>query len=801
MIRTSGLTSFLILFFLTRIFSQTATVKGKVTDEQGSALAYTTIHVEGSDKGVISDTEGKYRIKVPTGKIVLVFSYLGKKEEKAEFNLQENAEASFDITLQEKTEQVDTVVVKDKKVYDDGSLTDQVSMTKIDPRIPKYMPSAFNDFNKVLATLPGVVTNNELSSQYIVRGGNYDENQVYVNGMEVYRPLLVRAGQQEGLSFINPDLVSDVEFSAGGWQPRYGDKLSSVLSVKYKEPTKFKGSASLSLLGGTFHIENGTKNGRVSYVFGARRKSSQYLLNTLPVKGQYKPRFDDFQSYVTIDLTHRRDSNDRERRTTLGILSSYAYNNYVVTPTSQHTSFGTESQVMDIDVNYYGKQTLQYSTAQGGLNLFHKFSDKVKTEFILSGMHSTERERSDVLDVYSLSDVTVDPTTGINTGSIVVGTGANFQHQRNTLNATVVNFLHRGYYTYNSKNKFEWGYGQSYEHIKDSLSEYYFTDSADYITITKTTNSQANLKSFRSQGYVQHTIQPDSNHTITYGTRLGYWTLNNQFLCGPRIQYAWRPGGRKNIVLKAAAGLYQQPPFYRELRDTNGVVHTNVKAQNSYQVIVGGNYIFKGINSRPFKFTSEFYYKYLTNVDAYYMADVMLRYLANNNAVAYATGADFRVNGEFLKGTESWFSLSFLSTKENIANTGWIRRPTDQRVTAAIYFQDHLPRNPSIKVYLNLVYGSGLPFGPPYIQKYKDAFSGPSYKRVDVGFSKLISFNDKDTKKSTFESLWISLEVLNLFGANNVISYLWIADNSGNQYAVPNTLSARYLNLRTIVRF
>ncbi len=801
MIRISGLTSFLMLFFLTRIFSQTAIVKGKIKDEQGEPLAYTSIHVQGSDRGTVSDQDGNYRIKTTTGKIVLVFSYLGKQTEKAELELSENQEVIFDVSMKEKTEQVDSVVVRDKKAYDDAS-RDQVSMTKIDPRIPKYIPSAFGDFNKVLATLPGVVTNNELSSQYIVRGGNYDENQVYVNGMEVYRPFLVRAGQQEGLSFINPDLVSDVEFSAGGWQSRYGDKLSSVLSVKYKEPKKFRASASASLLGGTAHIENGSKNGRISYVVGARRKSSQYLLNTLPVKGQYKPRFDDFQSYLTIDLTHRKDSNDRERRTTLGILSTYAYNNYVVTPTSEQTSFGTLSQVMDINVNYYGKQTLQYSTAQGGVNLFHKFSNKVKSEFILSGMHSTEQEKSDVLDVYSLSDVTVDPNTGINTSSVVVGAGANFQHQRNALHATVINFLHRGYYTYNSKNKFEWGYGQSYEHIKDSLSEYYFSDSADYINITQRINTHADLNSFRSQAYAQHTIQPDSNHTLTYGTRLGYWTLNHQLLCGPRVQYAWRPGGSKNLTLKAAAGLYQQPPFYRELRDTNGVVHTNVKAQNSYQVIVGGNYIFKGIDGRPFKFTSEFYYKYLTNVDTYYMVDVMLRYLANNNAVAYARGADFRLNGEFLKGTESWFSLSFLSTKENYEGTGWVRRPTDQHVTAAVYFQDQLPRNPSMKVFLNLVYGSGLPFGPPYIQKYKDAFSGPAYKRVDIGFSKLITFNDKATKSnSVFESVWISLEVLNLFGVNNVISYLWISDYSGNQYAVPNALSARYVNLRTIVRF
>jgi hypothetical protein len=681
----------------------------------------------------------------------------------------------------------------------------QVSSIRLDPKIPKFLPSPFGDFNKILATLPGVQSDSELSSQYTVRGGNFDENLVYVNDIEIYKPFLVRAGQQEGLSFVNPDMVSQVDFSAGGWQSRYGDKLSSVLAVKYKEPKKFKGSATLSLLTASLHIENSTKNRRFSYIIGARQKSAQYLLNTLPVKGQYKPKFYDIQSYLSFDLTKRKDSTDFERRTTLGILSSYSRNRYFVRPASQETTFGTLDQLLKLSVQYEGQEVLEYTTYQTGVKLSHLFSDKVKTDFILSGVKTTERESSDVFGTYQLSEISTDPNApNFNTSAVVIGSGGLYDHARNRLQATILNFLHRGYYTYNAKNKFEWGIGESYENIQDKLKEYSFVDSADYITITKYYRTSANLQSYRTQAYLQHSIDFDSCHSLTYGVRVNYWSLNKQFLASPRLQYAFQPKWKKDFLFKLGAGLYQQPGFYRELRDRQGVVHTDLKAQSSFHFIAGSDYNFKGWGNRPFKFISELFYKYLWNVVPYDVDNVRLRYYGTNSAKAYATGVDFRVSGEFIKGVESWFNLGLLSTKEDVDgdDRGYIRRPTDQRVTASIFFQDHFPRNPSIKVYLNLVYGTGLPFGPPNSEKYRSALSGGQYKRVDVGFSKLLTFVNKDISKGkAFESVWISAEVLNLLGANNTISYMWISDVNSNQYAVPNSLSQRYLNLRVIAKF
>jgi hypothetical protein len=420
-------------------------------------------------------------------------------------------------------------------------------------------------------------------------------------------------------------------------------------------------------------------------------------------------------------------------------------------------------------------------------------------------MHTAERENSDVLGTYSLAEVDIDPnSSNFNQAATIIGSGGLFSHARNKLQASIINFLHRGYYDCSNKHRFEWGVGTGNEIIKDKLAEYSFIDSADYITITKYLATAISLNSFRTQTYLQHTYEPDSSHSLTYGVRLNHSTLNNQILFSPRIQYAWKPRWKRNFIFKTGGGVYQQSPFYRELRDMQGEVHTGVKAQTSIHAIVGSEYNFKGWGGRPFRFTGDLYYKYLTHVIPYDMENIRIRYYGANIAKAYAGGADFRVSGEFIRGLESWFSLGFLSTKEDVEGDGrgYIRRPTDQRVTVSVFFQDYFPKYPSIKVYLNLVYGSGLPFGPPNSPDYRSAFSGPQYRRVDIGFSKLIKLVDKNvTKGQIFESVWISAEILNLLGANNTISYLWITDVHNSQYAVPNTLSARYVNLRMIVKF
>ncbi|MFN6946086.1 MAG: TonB-dependent receptor [Cytophagaceae bacterium] len=787
------------------VFSQTATIKGTVLDESGNPLGFTAITLDSSNKGVYADEDGNFSITLTSGKeYILSFIYAGYKTHTEKVILSENEVRELSIRLEIEYMKIDVVEIRgQKEKYIDDR--EQASTFKIDPKIPKYVPSAFNDFNKVLATLPGVMSNNELSSQYAVRGGNFEENLVYVNEMEIYRPFLVRAGQQEGLSFVNPDLVEDIEFSAGGWQPRYGDKLSSVLAIKYKDPVKFKGSVSFGLLGGTAHLENASKNRRVSYVIGARQKTSRYLLNTLPVQGEYFPRFHDVQSFVTFDLTKRRDSLDFEKRTTINLLGSYARNRYNIVPQSRETDFGTLFQVMRLNVAFGGQEFLDYDTYQGGLKFSHMTRDrKFRTNVIFSGVFSQEREYFDIEYAYRLCDVGIDPFGDeFNKCIFTRGVGGAFEHARNRLTANIYNLTNQNFIELNKKNSVEIGFTQTFETINDRLHEYTYQDSSGYVDITSYLNNEIALESQRTQVYAQHTIRPDSVHKLTYGIRLNYWTLNQQLLVSPRIQYTMKPRWKKDVILKAAAGVYQQPPFYRELRDREGNINTSLKAQTSYHAIAGSDYMFKAWG-RDFKFITEVYGKYLTNVIPYDMENVRLRYFARNMATAYVLGTDFRVSGEFIRGAESWFSLGILSARENVEGDGrgYIRRPTDQRVTASIFFQDHLPNNPSIKMYLNTVFGSGLPFGPPNSLEHRASFNMPFYNRVDIGFSKLITFIDQSVDKRTkLESLWLSLEVLNLLGNNNTISYIWITDIYSSQYAVPNTLSARFFNARILARF
>ncbi|HSZ24665.1 MAG TPA: carboxypeptidase-like regulatory domain-containing protein, partial [Cytophagaceae bacterium] len=743
--------SLLLFFSLEKTFAQEALIKGLISGHQGERLS--NVHITWVEGGLSasSNEKGHYSIKIQPGLVTLRFRLEFYKEKLISLQIKPKEKHTLDIILEPEIKTLNAVVVEGEKNEDANSRM-QASSIKIDPKIPKYLPSAFGDFNKILATVGlGVMSNSELSSQYGVRGGNFDENLVYVNDMEVYRPFLVRSGQQEGLSFVNPDMVSDVEFSAGGWQAKYGDKLSSVLAVKYKEPKKFKGSATAGLLGYAAHIENATKNRRISYIVGARNKNSQYLLNTLPVKGQYKPHFYDLQAMVVFDLTKRKDSLDFEKRTTLSVLTSVAINRYNIFPTESQTTFGTLANAMKLDLNFSGKETMQYNTYQNGLKFSHKVNNRLRLDLLGSYVHSVEREYSDIETIYSLCEVqTSQNAANFNQCILTTGSGANYEHIRNRLQATVITLSHKGQFDWNKKNQVLWGITEGNEIIKDQLSDYTFSDSAQYVTVTDTINNPGiSLNTLRTQAYIQNTWRPDSFQVITYGVRFGYWTLNHQFIASPRIQYAVKPRGwKRDVIFKASAGVYQQPAFYREMLMYNGTLNKNIKAQTSYHFIIGMDYNFKVID-RKFKFISEVYYKYLTHVVPYDMNNVMLRYYGVNNAVAFAEGADFRISGEFIKGEQSWFSLSFLNTKENVSGPlgdgrGWIRRPTDQNITAGIFFQDHIPNNPSIKVFLNLVYGSGLPFGPPNTPAFRSAFSGPSYNRVDIGFSKLISFQDKE---------------------------------------------------------
>lgn len=805
----------------------TATLKGTILQADGQAVPFASVGIKNAKIGTNSTENGVFELIVPAGQsLVLLISRVGFKPYSQKVFLKNGEVKELKISLKD-SGLMATVDVQTKHYTEKR---EQVSLITLDPRHSKVLPSPFGEFNRLLATLPGVVSNNELSSQYSVRGGNFDENLVYVNDIEIYRPFLVRSGQQEGLSFVNPDLVKNVEFSSGGWQPRFGDKLSSVLNIEYKEPMRTSGSATLGVLAQAAHAETSLAGGRVSVVAGIRRKTAQYLFSKtevskgLQTKGQYFPKFMDFQAYVNTDLRNRNRENRRldslaGRKTTLGVLMSYAHNRYLVRPESRETTFGSlQTGVMRLFVAFEGQEILEYGTFQSGLKLSHRQNRKSQMDFILSGVWTRERERFDVEGGYNICDVETDPSkSNFNECVFERGVGTYYNYGRNDLDATIYNFLNRNYYDPDSVNHFEYGVGASLESIKDKLYEYNFIDSADYVDITEFLKTKNNLNTYRLSAYAQHTIRGERS-TFTYGVRANYWSYNKQWLISPRLQYAYRPRWpKRDAILKAAAGVYQQAPFYREMRDQNGVLNPNIKAQTSYHVIAGLDFKFM-MWEREFKFTSEAYFKYITNLIPYDVDNVRLRYYARNMGVAYATGVDFRVGGEFVKGAESWFSLGIMSTRENIdgdsthgydadgnviktGERGFIRRPTDQRLTLGAFFQDHLPNNPSSKVYLNLIVGTGLPFGVPNSIDYRSVFSAPPYRRVDIGFSKVIAVRDKSAKMGRyFDTVSLGLEILNLLGAQNTISYLWIKDYYNTQYAIPNTLSARFLNVRALVR-
>ncbi|MFD2245003.1 TonB-dependent receptor [Pontibacter ruber] len=808
------LSVWLLILMPLGVFAQRAVVSGTVQDPDRLPLELATVGVKGTTLATQTDAQGKYTLKVPAEEdLVLVVRYLGFKEQERSLRLKPGESISIDFVLAPDPQQLRMIDVRGKNGND---TREQVSVTKLDPRLTKELPSAYGDFNKILVTLPGVSSNNELSSTYSVRGGNYDENLVYVNGIEIYRPFLITNAQQEGLSFVNPDLVGNIEFSSGGWQPKYGDKLSSVLDIKYKRPTEFAGSVTGSLTGGALHLESASKNRKVSYLLGLRHKTGAYLLQGLQVDGEYRPNFSDAQAYISFDLT--KDSLKRER-TTLGILGSYARNDFLVIPETRETTFGTRQAPLRLTVGYDGREKMAYETYQLGANLSHKVSDNLLTEFILSGVHSLEREFRDIEALYRLCDVNMLGKNNMGECLRERGVGSQFDHARNKLKALVLAAESRNTWRLSSRSTVLAGAKVSLERIEDQLAEYGFRDSSDFVTPAYYLNTALSLNSMRYNAYVQHTYELDSLKTITYGIRANHWDYNGETTITPRVQYSFITRHNPDLSFKAAVGFYYQPPFYRELRDFEGRLNPEIKAQRSIHYIIGSDYLFKAWD-RDFKLTAEAYYKRMSRVIPYDLDNVRLRYYAKNNAKAYAAGFDVRVNGEFIKGAESWLSLGVLTTKEDLqgdsafvyndqgeitgkTGRGYMRRPTDQLLNVGVFFQDHLPDNPTIRMYLNLVYGSGLPFGPPNRPEYRNAFSGKSYKRIDIGFSKLIVLGHDyaEDRKVSLESLWLGLEVLNLIDAKNRVSYSYVSDVNGLTYAVPNFLTGRRLNLRFIARF
>ena len=806
------------LIFFNVYYTYAQTISGTITDEKNNIISAVNISILNQSNGTTSDENGNYILSVPTNRSVIVnFSFIGYEIEKIRLpSLKRDQNYKLDIRLKSSTTLLEDIIITDKQ-------SRKESFNKIKPRHVSIIPGSVGGVEAILKTLPGVSSANELSSQYSVRGGNFDENLVYVNGIEVYRPFLIRSGQQEGLSFVNTDMVSNILFSAGGFEAKYGDKMSSVLDIRYKKPIKNKASIKLGLLGGSAHFEGLNNNRRFSYILGIRNKSNQYLLNSLDTEADYQPRFTDIQTLLNYKLNTNWD---------ISFLANISSNQYKMIPNDRETEFGTVNEALKLRIYFEGQELDKYETYFGAISSKYQPNTKLNLKFTSSIFRTFEQENFDIIGEYWLYQL--DNNLGSEDfGDIAFdrGVGKYINHARNNLNATVSNLSHDGSYN-NESSFFNWGIKLQKEEIDDNISEWQLIDSAFFnyphpndniggdsdpnqeIILNELLKTQINLVSYRNSGYVQ--VSKDiKNISLKVGTRGSYWSFNEEFIMSPRLSFAYAPFWEKDVVFRAATGLYYQSPFYKELRNTSGELNYNIKSQKSVHYVIGSDYLFYNWG-RPFKWITEIYYKKLENLIPYKVDNVRIQYLSNELSNGYATGIDMKINGEFVPGVESWASLSIMKTEEDIVgdtklNTsgnevevGYIPRPTDQRVNFSMFFQDYIPRNPNYKMHLNFIYGTGLSFGPPKSEKFQDILRIPSYRRVDIGFSAVIK---EEAKKSRFKflnlfnSIWISAELFNLLDINNTVSYLWISDINGREYAVPNYLTSRQINTKFIVTF
>ena len=793
------------------LLSQNGYIKGVVLDINNNPIENVNISSE-SNVGATTNSNGFYSIEVKASNNVnITFSHVNFKSVSFLVNLKTNEVYEFYPVMDINIEQIEEIVLNSNK------RAELKNIITIDPQIIRTIKGAQPGIENLLKTLPGVNISNELSTQYSVRGGNFDENLVYVNGIEIYRPFLVRSGQQEGLSFVNSNLIKNINFSAGGFQSKYGDKLSSVLDIEYKNPNGNNLSGNLNLLGGNITSENISKNAKISNILGVRYRDNSLLVNSRETLTNYNPKFIDIQNFLTANINEKFSFN---------FLSYMSVNNYNYKPESRQTNFGTLDDPTALIVYYQGQEKDKYQTFFGAVKLNFKATDYTELSLITSAFQTSEKEYFDILAQYRLGEVNNNiGDEDLGDVEFSEGIGSQLNHGRNNLNAIIYNIEHKGSFKKN-KNNLEWSLKLTKEDIKDRIVEWEVIDSTGYSidppffeslgdqpytanegpivpyqNIRKTNNTNTN----RIQSFIQWSKNFNLGSTKVYsnaGVRLHGWSIDKQkinFVFSPRFQVGIKPDWEKDMIFKLSGGVYQQPPFYRELRDYNGDINYDVKAQKSIQLVASNEYSYMLWN-RPFKLTSELYYKNMSNINPYSIDNVRIRYLANNNAKAYAYGLDVRLNGEFIKGTESWFSFGYLNTKENIDNQGYIPRPSDQRLKFGILFQDYIPNIPDLKMYLNLVYNSGVPGGAPsYANAYDYQNRLPDYKRVDLGISYVIVGGEKDYKKGwkkNFSGLNIGLEIFNMFDIQNSITNTWVRDvYSKRQYSIPNYLTPRILNL------
>ena len=818
----------LILLFAGSAFSQkkSAFVSGRIIDDNENPIAAVTISILGQSQTIFSNDSGYFRIKVPAERaFALVFSHAGRKTEQKNFLLNENEEETVTIRLDKGEAVLQEVIIQDQRDRRETGLI------RPNPKSVINLPSAITGVESLIKIFVG--SNNELTSQYSVRGGSYDENLIYVNDFEIFRPYLVRSGQQEGLSFINPEMVRNINFYNGGFQAKYGDKMSSVLDIQYKRPRRFGGSAYIGILEQGLQIEGTDNKNKFTYLAGIRNRSNRNLLSRQDTKGNYVPSSADFQALLTYHFSPAWQAE---------LLSNISQTKFKLLPQySQLTSSVFSpffSATLGIDIFFEGREKDEYATNMLGFALTNQLNKKLRLKWLVSRFENDERENIDITGAYLFGERDFDkrnPTYGLIVNPLGAGVYQNWA--RNELNIENWNFSHKGNLD-QGKHAIQWGIGYDKTTIADKLNEWEFQDSAGYslpyspnfLELNKVLKSNATLDVNKFSGHIQDNILfGDSSHSTTLqaGVRFNYNSLSNEIFISPRIGLSWKPSWQRDIIFKASAGAYHQPPFYRELRRYDGSINTGLKAQRSWQAVAGFDYNFRGIGGRAMRWTTEAYYKQMSQVVPYDIDNVRIRYFGENNAKAYAAGFETRLFGELVKDAESWISFGFMKTAEDIKGdfykvytldslnqpidsftreNGWLRRPTDRRITFGMFFQDYLATNKNFKMFLNLLYGSNLPYNIPGFVKYRNALVIDPYIRCDIGFSALLLDADRSNRRShspfrNFESIWASLEVFNVIDRANTISYLLVKDFSNTIFLMPNRLTPRLVNFKIVARW
>ncbi len=772
--------------------AQSFTLTGRVVDEANSPIELATVSCLEQGKVTATNLKGEFTLTLASrDSVVVKFSMIGYNARKRVFR---NPKGKLHVEMSlPSMAALGEVVVTERRRQTTGT-------QKLDIKDAKGSPTASgNAVEDLIQQQAGVSSHNELSSQYNVRGGSFDENSVYINNVEMYRPLLIRSGQQEGLSVINPDMVESVAFSTGGFEAKYGDKMSSALDITYRKPQKAEGNLQASLLGASAYVGVGGKKFSMSH--GLRYKTTRNLLGTLDTKGEYDPRFLDYQTYI---------SYSPNPRWTMDFIGNVSESRYNFTPTDRETSFGTMENVKSFKVYFDGKEQDLFRTLSGTFAISRLFGANTKLSLLASAFYTKEQETYDILGQYWLDDTQKDVNLGV---------GTYMEHARNYLTARVQSFKlmlnHR-----TKRHDIEGGLTYKTEHISESSREYEMRDSsgyslphsADRLDLIYSLRSDNTLDSHRLEGYVQDTYRFSSgveggNHfTLNYGVRFSHWSFNKETTVSPRLSLAVIPAFNQDMTFRLATGLYYQAPFYKELRDTvakNGttvaMLNSKIKSQRSIHFVAAFDYRFK-IKERPYRFTAETYYKALHNLVPYNVNNVKITYYGGNLCDGYAAGLDLKLYGEFVPGTDSWVTFSLMSTQQKM-NGQWIPMPTDQRYAVNLHFTDYFPGTERWKMTLRLAFADGLPFGPPHKGIETQNFRAPAYKRADIGLAYKAYDNDDRKRKSFCKNIWIGVDCLNLFGISNVNSYYWVTDVTNQQYAVPNYLTGRQINGKVAIEF